>query len=336
MSSSFLATLREPILAWFERQRWFGGKGRAIVDAGLVSELPLQSNPDVAFQIVRIDYRDGDHELYLTAWPSTWRGWCEAEAAPEEWLRDHAALQAMWPELVAGELPTWRSATFVESSPTMAGEVRFAHFEQSNTCVIVDDALIVKLYRKLKAGVNPDAEIGRFLADNPTADVSPPMYAVLETARLTAKRSRWRPRIRFVAGSKSAWDAALKDLAADLKKFGTTADLRSILSAAVEFAARLGVLTARMHDLLADSHEPAFVPEPWTDEERAAIATGQIAYSKKQFDLLAQRDDGPSAKRGARRRSGACRRATNCWNASRRGVRCVRADNASAFTATIT
>ena len=47
--------------------------------------------------------------------------------------------------------------------PSLPAKVSSA--EQSNTSVFYGDRLILKLYRKLDAGINPDFEIGRYLTD---------------------------------------------------------------------------------------------------------------------------------------------------------------------------
>ena len=43
---------------------------------------------------------------------------------------------------------------------------RIGSAEQSNTSVIYGDALILKLFRRLQAGENPDVEIGKFLTED--------------------------------------------------------------------------------------------------------------------------------------------------------------------------
>ena len=37
--------------------------------------------------------------------------------------------------------------------------------EQSNTSIVYGDSLILKLFRRLEAGINPDLEISRFLTE---------------------------------------------------------------------------------------------------------------------------------------------------------------------------
>ena len=43
--------------------------------------------------------------------------------------------------------------------------IRAVETEQSNTTALVDNDYVVKLYRKLEAGINPEIEIGRFLTE---------------------------------------------------------------------------------------------------------------------------------------------------------------------------
>ena len=56
------------------------------------------------------------------------------------------------------------------------------HVEQSNTSVVFGDRLILKLYRRIEPGINPDFEIGRLL----TETASP-------TRRATAGALEYRP-----------------------------------------------------------------------------------------------------------------------------------------------
>ena len=55
------------------------------------------------------------------------------------------------------------------SSPTGRSEqperIRAVETEQSNSTALVDSDYVVKLYRKLEAGINPEIEVGRFLTE---------------------------------------------------------------------------------------------------------------------------------------------------------------------------
>jgi maltose alpha-D-glucosyltransferase / alpha-amylase len=58
--------------------------------------------------------------------------------------------------------PTDRLRT-IEDRPVE--NVRAVETEQSNSTTLVDDRYVVKVYRKLESGLNPEIEIGRFLTD---------------------------------------------------------------------------------------------------------------------------------------------------------------------------
>jgi maltose alpha-D-glucosyltransferase/alpha-amylase len=51
------------------------------------------------------------------------------------------------------------------SAETPIQNVRAVETEQSNTTALVDNQYVVKLFRRLESGVNPEIEVGRFLTD---------------------------------------------------------------------------------------------------------------------------------------------------------------------------
>ena len=64
--------------------------------------------------------------------------------------------------------------------------------EQSNTSVRFGGALILKLFRRLQYGPNPDVEIGWFLTEHTAVPGTPAVAGSLEYVRRTASRRRWR------------------------------------------------------------------------------------------------------------------------------------------------
>ena len=57
---------------------------------------------------------------------------------------------------------------------------RCSRREQSNTSVLFGDRLILKLFRRLEPGINPDLEIGRFLTEQTGFRHTPPVAGALE------------------------------------------------------------------------------------------------------------------------------------------------------------
>jgi predicted trehalose synthase len=129
-------------------------------------------------------------------------------------------------------------------------EARQISAEQSNTSVVFDEELILKVFRRLEAGINPELELLRFLTERGFANIAQlagwyaysgrPMDATLGILQ------------RFVANGVDGWELALDTL-------GDEAFLTSLR--------RLGVVTGQMHTLLgSDPTDPSFAPEVPSNE----------------------------------------------------------------------
>src|SRR5690606_26093858 len=55
--------------------------------------------------------------------------------------------------------------------------------EQSNTSIVYGDRFILKVFRRLQDGINPDLEIGRFLTENTSFEHVPKVAGSLELRR---------------------------------------------------------------------------------------------------------------------------------------------------------
>lgn len=273
---------------WLQAQRWFAGKGRSIKRVTLANELPLLGDAKIAWQIIVIDYCEGDdQERYLVTWPTgTWEQLAAETITeiPTEWVTTPEGLQALWNELIGGKLSEWSSgefAAFARATPECAA--RWAPFEQSNTCVIFDERYILKLFRKLSSGINPDVEIGRVLAEQKVAGTVPAMHAILalmpDDAPLTVGVMH-----QYLPGAKTAWDVLLEHL-----KAAAQAPEQEPFDAVLQMSAALGMLTARMHTRLAQTSGPDFAAEGWTPADRELLQVSQTEYSAKQIAVLRDR-----------------------------------------------
>ena len=85
--------------------------------------------------------------------------------------------------------------------------------EQSNTSVVLGERLILKLYRLLEPGDNPDLEVSAFLTDAGFADTPALAGSITyETDDVHASAAMLQA---YVAGTGDAWGAMLAALAAD-------------------------------------------------------------------------------------------------------------------------
>ena len=85
--------------------------------------------------------------------------------------------------------------------------------EQSNTSVVFDDALVLKAFRRLEAGDNPELEMLRFLSQRGFPNIAPlggwyEYEGELMDATLGVVQ-------RFVAGARDGWELALDELGDD-------------------------------------------------------------------------------------------------------------------------
>ncbi|MDT4904843.1 MAG: maltokinase [Pseudonocardiales bacterium] len=167
-------TLQPLVAAWLPTQRWFAGKGRdATSTVARLAE--LESDPEVTIWTVRVDYADGDTETYqlplvtrsepVEALEHVLLGTLDTDAGPR-WIYDALHDKDVTPAWLAG----------MRDSQTQ-GAVRFIRYaeepedipvdepslvltgEQSNTSMIFGDVAIMKVFRRLQPGVNPDIEV---------------------------------------------------------------------------------------------------------------------------------------------------------------------------------
>ena len=65
------------------------------------------------------------------------------------------------------------------------------HAEQSNSSVVYEKRLVLKIFRRLEEGVNPDLEIGSFLTGKTSFRNVPPLAGYLEYLGDGGKALRW-------------------------------------------------------------------------------------------------------------------------------------------------
>ncbi len=164
-----------------------------------------------------------------------------------------------------------RSTSIVPSAATAIGTLaeRRLTVEQSNTSVVLGDRLILKLYRLLEAGDNPDLEVSAFLTRAGFAD-TPPVAGGLTYHPDAGEHSAAAMLQAFVPSRGDAWGAMLEVLADDPDR-------------GLEMTRTVGDTTARMHQALASAtDDPSFPARPATVEETAswrASAEQQLAQA---------------------------------------------------------
>jgi maltose alpha-D-glucosyltransferase/alpha-amylase len=192
--------------------------------------------------------------------------------------------------------------------------VRRSTAEQSNTSIVYGDRLILKLFRRLEPGVNPDAEIGRHLTEKTTFDRIPPFAGSMELEPATddGEATILTMLQGLVANEGDGWKWTIEELD---RYFETSAPLsfpenasaelgdplelsdhsvsqvaRDHLGIYLDAASTLGRRTAELHlALAAPSDDPAFAPEPLTSENFQTVLSDFHQQASRVLDVLKER-----------------------------------------------
>jgi maltokinase len=161
-----------PFAEWLPRRRWYAGRNRELVEAKPAVVTPVAEN--VYHVLLDVSYADGGDERY-----QIFVGF--DERPPPEFAAvatigsdgDRVGYDALYDPGAASRILALIAAD------TTVGELRFVpepaaelplatsarvfEAEQSNTSVVFDSAAILKVFRRVIYGVNPDLELNRVL-----------------------------------------------------------------------------------------------------------------------------------------------------------------------------
>ena len=96
--------------------------------------------------------------------------------------------------------------------------------EQSNSSAVYGDRFIVKLFRRIEAGVNPDLEIGRFLTSHERFSHVPPLAGWIDYRAGNGERKNLAMLQGFVPNEGDAWQFTLGELDRFLENAATRSD----------------------------------------------------------------------------------------------------------------
>jgi trehalose synthase-fused probable maltokinase len=144
--------------------------------------------------------------------------------------------------------------------------------DQSHTSVVLGESVLLKAYRRLQPGLNPDLEMTAFLSENAGFAAVPRLAGFAELVETRGEPTTVAMASEFVADGEDAFEAVAAALLAWLLAPGQVS-----VEVATEIAADLGSLTAGLHAALADDHGvPGFAPREATrDEIRAWSRTAR-------------------------------------------------------------
>lgn len=304
--------------AFLAGRRWFGDKTRQITSVAVFDVAVISAGPDYfAPTLVKVDFADGADASYflplvitLEALPSDatlgvvehagdrWRV-VEALSVPrfQAWLLARLAAPATV-AMQAGTLvfePTSVLSRYLAAAQT--GESRVITGEQSNTSIIYGDAAILKAFRKLQPGVNPDIEIGAFLTEQTSFCHVPPLLGSTSYQPDAAEAVSIGVLQTFVPSTGDAWTTAVQELTQFCRAESFEMSEIEAFKDSVTWASILGLRTGELHVALAASeHDEDFAPEAVTRDDIAGWkATLCQAGADRRSDLerIGALDSGP-------------------------------------------
>jgi len=331
---------REALPAFLQRQRWYAGKARALDSVRIIDSAQPEGFPATSLlALCEAHYREGEPDLYFL--PLGLAHGPEAEQLVREapgriitrldgpdgggallydGLSDPAACRALLMAIEDGRsIPTRAGivlalrTTAYSRAPAPAGvplEVIRGTAEQSNSAVLFDQRLFLKVFRRIEPGINPDFEIGKFLSERTPFDRIPRTVGAIEYHRIGSEPATLAVLQSLVRNQGTGWEHALHELQLYYEEVSRLAIpvamvfdedesafelsvqevphlVQRVVGAYLKSAATLGRRTAELHRALAsDADDPDFAPEPLTAPDLAALRRDIRAQFAKSLDVL--------------------------------------------------
>ena len=304
-----MSALEEVLRQWLPHQRWYGGKGKAVTQVRVEHEERLSAGEDVRHTLLHVTDEDGATELYQAL-----LGHRSGEVEPRlknavvgdvdgrtlyDAAHDPEAVGELISLLAGNRKLSRLSFTSVAELDTSLPP-RVMGAEQSNTSVVYGEDYILKLFRRLQPGTNPDLEITRALAQGGSPHVAEPLGWI--EGLVGGEQTTLGLLQRFQRNATEGWamaTASVRDLFAE-------ADLHAD-EVGGDFAAeseRLGAATAEVHQVMretlpsstADAAESVRTAQQLHERLDAAMAVvpelEQHAEAlRAAYDQLAERTD---------------------------------------------
>ncbi|MGH2895167.1 MAG: maltokinase N-terminal cap-like domain-containing protein [Solirubrobacteraceae bacterium] len=312
----------ESVSTWLEGQRWYASKSRHVTGLQVEESVAIADAPPLIINLVQARFASGSHELYQLPFAllsAELVGDRPVVCATEDWtavdaVADPELVRELLRQIEADQVVEGESGAFrfqhVESEPTqplpLDAPVRPMGVEQSNSSIVFGEETVLKVFRRLEPGINPELEVLQFLTRREFANIAPLQgWYEYEGKSFTATLGVAQ---RFFSDAIGGWELALDQIATDPAAF--LPELGS-----------LGAVTAQLHNCLAsDAADPAFSPdEPSAesmslltatidediervfvrlpDDERVAAIAGRGQDVREQISMRAQTGAGGRAIR---------------------------------------
>ncbi|HEV2141244.1 MAG TPA: maltose alpha-D-glucosyltransferase [Candidatus Dormibacteraeota bacterium] len=327
------------LVPYVKQRRWFAGKARRLKSVAIVDAIEVPGTDRTAYLLtLQVAYQEGDPENYLL--PVTYAGAAETGHIIERW--PHAAIawvrsagdgqrgllfDALGPPGFAEAIlsiiarrkraasstgmlvgSTTRAFARLRGPETIRLEAALSVAEQSNNSVVFGERLMLKFFRRIEEGINPELEVGRFLTEKTNFAQISPLAGSVEYRRDRGEPVTLAVLQGYVPNQGDAWQYTLTTLNHYLKAMEQPASgepptlPRNLLQASLidlpEVATRtigayldsarlLGKRTAELHAALAsDPEDPAFAPERISPQDQRSIYQSLNGLALRSLELL--------------------------------------------------
>jgi maltose alpha-D-glucosyltransferase/alpha-amylase len=296
-------------------QRWFGDKGAGVVGSTLGDQAVLSDGEgggrllalvDVEtasatqryFVPLTADLAGEEDALAPYAVARLRRGRStgllyDAASDPDFALDCLARMQQGWSGRTAqGGALRFAAAPGASPRPSAAEpEVRRLSADQSNTSLVIGDEVVLKLYRRVQPGVQPELEVARFLAAAGFS-ATPPLLGWIEHESAAGEHTALAVAQAFVRNQGDAWGFALDLLRRELDTIAAlpgdqAPDPADIFESYRRYAVVLGTRTADLHRAFAaPTDDPAFAAEPFSADDLDAAVEDARRWAGRAFAAL--------------------------------------------------
>lgn len=333
------------LAAFLQKHRWFAGKSRHVQEVSLVDWFHFRPQDDplteMSLLLVETSYLEGEPDVYallvccamgkraeniLSDHPSS--GICRVVSstpAAEGVLCDATAEAPLWNELLrqiaitgtiagkTGEIRGFRTAAFEQLGDITSCPLPTIHTrQQSNSSAHFGQYGILKVFRRIAEGINPDLEIGQALAHSVPQAPVPQLTGWLEYQVRRKPQATLAVLQQFIPNEGDAWSYTLDELGRYCDRVLTETNLTApepqpatvdiLLERARQeptpqevatvgnflFAAELlGRRTGEMHLSLANvAQNPAFAPEDFSKLYQRSLYQSMRTATVRSFQLL--------------------------------------------------
>ncbi len=185
------------------------------------------------------------------------------------------------------------------------GTVQRLGAEQSNTSFNIADRMVLKIYRRLREGINPEIEIGRFLTEVAGYANTPALYGIAEHVGADGTRTALAVLQQFVRNQGDAWSWTLESLGREIERLNLLPQseatrMEDEASFDLHYVRTIARRVAEMHIALAvPTDDPAFASEPLTGKDVDAVANEARSLARRAYAAVKRVSSGLEGERAS-------------------------------------